>query len=543
MIEKSIRKNWDVFALSDYRGTGLRYGEVAREIIRLHILFEAENISKGDKIALIGKNSKHWGVVYLAVITYGAVIVPILPDFLPEDDHHIINHSDSKILFVAENIWSQLNWEKIPAIRSVFTLEDLKVIESKNKDLSTLTRLSVEELLKKHNKTVSPETLHFTETSNDELAEISYTSGTTGFSKGVMLKHNSLAANILFAQNNMPLDAGDSIVSFLPLAHSYGCAFEFLFPFTIGCHITFLTKTPAPQIIIKAFNEIKPRLILSVPLVIEKVYKKQVVPALQKPLVKILLKAPFINKLLYASIRKKLAAAFGGNFKEMVIGGAAFNPVAEAFFKKIKFPFTVGYGMTECGPLISYSSWRAFKLGSAGVTVNTLESKIDSEDPQKIVGEIMLRGENVMVGYYKNEEATEKVLDENGWLRTGDLGLIDQDGYIFIKGRNKSMILSSSGQNIYPEEIESVINARQLVVESVVVEKNNKLVALVCPDQEQIESRKIDPRKAEEIFENYRKETNEKLPAYMQISKFIIHAGEFEKTPKRSIKRYLYQEK
>ena len=543
-LEKSIRDNWDMPALSNYQGSGLHYGEIAEEMVRLHILFENENIDRGDKIALIGKNSVNWGIVYLAVVTYGAVIVPVLPDFRTEDVHHILNHSDSKILFVAENIWKQLDWGKIPGIQDVFTLEGLKVVESKSNDFITLTGLPIKEFLKKkYNKELSRENLNFPKAGNDELAEISYTSGTTGFSKGVMLKHNSLAANIQFAQNHMPLKSGDKIVSFLPLAHSYGCAFEFLFPFTLGCHITFLTKTPSPQIIIKAFSEIKPRLILSVPLVIEKVYKKQVVPALRKPIVNFLLKVPGINRLLYTSIRKKLATAFGGNFKEMVIGGAAFNPTAEAFFKKIKFPFTVGYGMTECGPLISYASWDKFEPGSAGIAVDTLEVKIDSEDPQKVVGEIMLRGENVMVGYYKNEEATKNVLDEDGWLRTGDLGLIDKDGNIFIKGRNKSMILGPSGQNIYPEEIESSINARQLILESVVVEKDGKLVALICPDQEQIEKRKISTAKVEEMLKNYRKETNQTLPSYMQVTKFILHPEEFEKTPKRSIKRYLYQGK
>jgi len=543
-IEKSIKKNWSMPALSDYQGRTVLYGEIAREIVRLHILFEKENITKGDKIALIGKNSINWGIVYLAVVTYGAIIVPILPDFLPEDASHIINHSDSKILFVAENIWKKLNRKKIPRIKDIFALENLKIIENSQKDLIELAKLPLPEILKKQKKeNLSPELLAFPEVSNGNLAEISYTSGTTGFSKGVMLEHNSLAANIQFAQNNMPLNPGDSIVSFLPLAHAYGCAFEFLFPFSFGCHITFLTKTPSPQIIVKAFNEIKPRLILSVPLVIEKVYKKQVVPSLRRPPIKFLLKIPVINNILYISIRKKLAKAFGGNFKEMVIGGAAFNPTAEAFFKKIHFPYSVGYGMTECGPLISYAPWKKFKAGSAGIGMNTLEVKIDSLNPQKIVGEIMVKGENVMVGYYKNEEATKSVLDDDGWLRTGDLGIIDEDGFVFIKGRNKSMILGPSGQNIYPEEIESLLNARQLILESVVIEKNNKLVALVCPDEEMREKRNISPAKMEEMIENYREEINNKLPQYLQVKKFIIHPEEFEKTPKRSIKRYLYQEK
>jgi long-chain acyl-CoA synthetase len=355
-----------------------------------------------------------------------------------------------------------------------------------------------------------------------------------------MLLHNSLAANVRFAQNNMPLTSGDKIVSFLPLAHAYGLAFEFLFPFTLGCHVTFLTKTPSPQVITQAFAEIKPRLILSVPLVIEKIYKKKLLPVISKPAVRLLLHIPGINRLLHKSIRKKLFDVFGGNFHEVVIGGAAFNADAEKFFRKIKFPFTVGYGMTECGPLISYAPWKTTKLQASGRSVDTLEVRIDSADQQKIPGEILVKGENVMVGYYKNDEATKNAIDSDGWLHTGDLGLIDTFGNIYIKGRSKSMILGPSGQNIYPEEIESVINNKDFVLESVVIEENEKLVALVCPDYEAMEAQHIDKNKLEQILEHYRKETNHQLPAYMGVSKFIVHPEEFEKTPKRSIKRYLY---
>jgi long-chain acyl-CoA synthetase len=384
------------------------------------------------------------------------------------------------------------------------------------------------------------EDIKFSDISNDQLAVISYTSGTTGFSKGVMITHNSLAANVRYAQNNMPLKPGDPLVSFLPLAHTYGCAFEFLFPFTIGCHITILSKTPSPQIIIQAFKEIKPRLILSVPLVIEKIFKKQLLPVISKPHMKILLAIPLLNKILYKKINEKLVETFGGEFKEIVIGGAAFNPDAEIFFKKIKFKFSVGYGMTECGPLISYASWDTTKLGASGRAVDTLEVTIDSPDPENIVGEIILRGENVMTGYYKNEKATREMIDDKGWMHTGDLGVIDKDGNIFIKGRSKSMILGPSGQNIYPEEIEAVINNKDYIVESVVIFMDNKLIALVFPDYEMMKRDNISEEQLLEYLDKTRKEVNERLPEFMAISKFRVHPEEFAKTPKRSIKRFLY---
>ena len=384
------------------------------------------------------------------------------------------------------------------------------------------------------------EDIKFSDISNDKLAVISYTSGTTGFSKGVMITHNSLAANVRYAQNNMPLKPGDPLVSFLPLAHTYGCAFEFLFPFTIGCHITILTKTPSPQILIQAFKEIKPRLILSVPLVIEKIFKKQLLPVISKPHMKILLAIPGMNRILYKKIREKLTETFGGEFKEIVIGGAAFNADAEKFFKKINFRFSVGYGMTECGPLISYASWDTTKLGASGRAVDTLEVTIDSPDPENIVGEIILRGENVMTGYYKNEKATREMIDDKGWMHTGDLGVIDKEGNIFIKGRSKSMILGPSGKNIYPEEIEAVINNKDYIVESVVISVDNKLIALVYPDYEMMKRDNISEEQLIEILEKTRKEVNERLPDFMAVSKFRIHPEEFAKTPKRSIKRFLY---
>jgi long-chain acyl-CoA synthetase len=384
------------------------------------------------------------------------------------------------------------------------------------------------------------EDIVFSDISNDHLAVISYTSGTTGFSKGVMITHNSLAANVRYAQKNMPLNSGDPVVSFLPLAHTFGCAFEFLFPFTYGCHITILTKTPSPQILIQAFKEIRPRLILSVPLVVEKIYKKQLLPVIGKPHMKMLLAIPGINRILLKKIKGKLTETFGGRFVELIVGGAAFNADAEKFFRKMGFRFTVGYGMTECGPLISYASWDTTKPGASGRSVDTLEVKIDSPDPENIVGEIILRGENVMVGYYKNEKATREMIDDQGWMHTGDLGLIDKEGNIFIKGRSKSMILGPSGKNIYPEEIESVINNKDYITESLVISEDNKLIGLIYPDNEMIKRDNISEEQLLKILDDTRKEVNERLPEFMSVSKFRLHPEEFAKTPKRSIKRFLY---
>jgi long-chain acyl-CoA synthetase len=538
-IEQSIRQNWEIEALSNYKEKGYSYKDIAEKIIQIHKLFKGSEIKEGDKIALVGRNSANWCVTYLATVTYGAVVVPILPDFKPDDLINIINHSDSRMLFVDDKIYDQLDIKRMPEIIGVVSLDDFKMViscvagfEQSYSSISLTHSDSSPEIRK--------EDIKFSDISNDHLAVISYTSGTTGFSKGVMITHNSLAANVRYAQNNMPLKPGDPLVSFLPLAHTYGCAFEFLFPFTIGCHITILSKTPSPQIIIQAFKEIKPRLILSVPLVIEKIFKKQLLPVISKPHMKILLAIPLLNKILYKKINEKLVETFGGAFAEIVIGGAAFNPDAEKFFKKIKFRFSVGYGMTECGPLISYASWDTTKLGASGRAVDTLEVTIDSPDPETVVGEIILRGENVMTGYYKNEKATREMIDENGWMHTGDLGIIDKDGNIFIKGRSKSMILGPSGKNIYPEEIEAVINNKPYIVESVVISVDNKLIALVYPDSETIKRDNISDGQFLEILEKTRKEVNERLPEFMAVSKFKIHPEEFAKTPKRSIKRFLY---
>ncbi len=542
-IGTSINNNWDITAFSDYKGTSYKYSDVAHRIARIHIAFEHGGIKKGDKIALLGKNSAHWTIVYLATISYGAVIVPILPDFKPNDVHHIINHSDSIVLFVADNILETLQTREMVNLKAIFSVNDFSMISAMGDDSLMEKIASIDQLFaQKFPDGLSAENFKLKEISNSDLAVISYTSGTTGFSKGVMLSHNSIISNVVYAHNNMPLQPGDAIVSFLPLAHSYGCAFEFLFPFTLGCHITFLTKTPSPQIILGAFKEIRPRLVLAVPLIIEKIYKKQLLPALEKPAMKFLLKVPGVNILIYKKIRNKLIDVFGGNFHEVVIGGAALNKDVEVFFNKIRFPFSIGYGMTECGPLISYANWDVTRLGSAGKLVDGMEVKIDSEDPFNVVGEIMVRGENVMLGYYKNEKATSDVLDEDGWLHTGDLGVIDKDNFIYIRGRSKSMLLGPSGQNIYPEEIEAKLNNMNYILESVVIENKGRLVALVYPDHDTAKNDGIEPVQLEAIMENHRKNLNKELPVFMNLSKIRIYPEEFEKTPKKSIKRFLYME-
>jgi long-chain acyl-CoA synthetase len=538
-IEQSIVKNWDIEALSNYRESGYSYKAIAERIIKLHLLFKGSGIKEGDKVALVGRNSANWCITYLATVTYGAVVVPILPDFKPEDLTNIINHSDSRFLFVDDKIFESLEIDKIQDITGIISLDDFRLIFSRSTSVKE-TFSSLEEKYSTKFPELKKENIKFSGLSNDALAVISYTSGTTGFSKGVMITHNSLAANVRFAQTHMPLESGDPVVSFLPLAHTYGCAFEFLFPFTYGCHITILTKTPSPQILIQAFKEIRPRLVLSVPLVVEKIFKKQLLPVISKPHMKILLAIPGINMILHKKIREKLVETFGGRFKEIIVGGAAFNADAEKFFNKIGFRFTVGYGMTECGPLISYASWKTTKPGASGRAVDTLEVTIDSPDPQNIVGEIILRGENVTTGYYKNEKATAELIDDKGWMHTGDLGVIDKEGNIFIKGRSKTMILGPSGKNIYPEEIEAVINNKNYITESLVISVDNKLVGLIYPDFEMMKKDSITEEQLPAILEVIRKEVNERLPEFMAVSKYRIHPEEFAKTPKRSIKRFLY---
>jgi long-chain acyl-CoA synthetase len=538
-IEESFKENWDFTALSDYEGESFKYNEVAAYISHFHQLFKDAGIHEGAKITIVGKNSARWGILYLAIVSYGAIVVPVLPDFKPDDLQEIVNHSDSILLFLGSTLTGKLELSKMPNLLGIIGIDDFSLLQSRSNQLSSVMNLNganIKELSKNENKA----NFHLPIINNNKLALISYTSGTTGFTKGVMLQHNSLAANVRFAQRNMPLKAGDKIVSFLPLAHAFGAAFEFLFPFSKGCHITILTKTPSPQIIIKAFQEIKPALILSVPLVIEKIYKNKLLPMLRKPHIKALLSIPIIKNILLKKFNAKLHEVFGGNFRELIIGGAPLNNEAEAFFKKMNFPFTVGYGMTECGPLISYEKYTEFVSGSSGKVVDTLEIKIDSEDPQNIIGEIMVRGENVMVGYYKNEKATKDILTKDGWLHTGDIGIIDKEGNIHIKGRSKTMILGSNGKNIYPEEIESIFDNRFAVGESLIVQRDNKLVALIYPDFETIEKENILPEDLIKIYEHHKKTINQKLPGYMNVSSVELRNEEFIKTPKKSIKRYLY---
>jgi len=540
LFENSIKKNWKLKAFSNYKGNPITYADVADRILFLHSFFNIYGVKKGDKIALIGKNSVNWAISYLATVTYGAVVVPILPDFKSDDVHHIVNHSDSLLLFSTEQIFEYLEESAMKNLYGIFSLSDFSITYSSKKLNQKVIESVNKNYLCKFNDHLTVENFQLNEIDNKGLAAIVYTSGTTGFSKGVMLPHLSLIVNIQFAQKYMPLNPGDTIVSFLPIAHVFGCAFEFLFPFCNGCHITFLGKTPSPKVILKAFDEIHPRLILSVPLVIEKIYKKQLKPVLNKSSVKLLLKIPFARNLLFKKIREKLTVVFGSNFREIVIGGAPLNAEVEQFLRDIGFRFTVGYGMSECGPLISYSGWKDYKLQSTGRLVDSMEVKIDSSDQFNEIGEIMVRGDNVMNGYYKHEEASKKVLYKDGWLRTGDLGVIDEDNVIYIKGRSKSMILGPSGKNIYPEELEGKLNNLPFVQESIIIEKDGQLVALVYPDMEMIDSNHIKEDELERIMETNRKTMNKIFPAYMRIVKIEIYPEEFDKTPKRSIKRFLY---
>lgn len=507
--------------------------------MRFHKLFHSLNITRGDKIAILGKNSARWGILYIAVVTYGAVVVPILPDFKIDDLHKIIGHSDSVLLFAGDQMIGSLKCPEVEKLHGVIQINDFTVQKCKTDRLIEAFKTSGLSD-KRDEKEWKPGDFKMDGIPNDHLAVLSYTSGTTGFTKGVMLQHNSLAANMRFAQNNMPLRPGDKIVSFLPLAHTFGCAFEFLFPFTLGCDITILTKTPSPQIIMKAFQEIKPSLILSVPIVIEKIYKNRLLPVISKWYMKLLLAIPVVNQVILSKFREKLTETFGGNFHEIVMGGAPLNHEVEMFFRRTKFKYTLGYGMTECGPLISYHGWRGLPAGSSGKMVDTLEVKIEKESLDDTIGEIYVRGDNVMMGYYKNAEDTRKVLDDEGWLKTGDLGFRDRDGFMYIKGRSKSMILGANGKNIYPEEIESMLNNQYLVAESMVVHRNDKLVAMVFPDAEIVKKDKIGKEDLEKILRHHQKVLNHKLPGYMNISSIEEHPEEFAKTPKKSIKRYLY---
>ncbi len=539
-IEKSVLKNWDQPALSDIGGQPISYAALGRKLLIWHGVFKEIDIKPGDKIALVGKNSASWAEIYLSVITYGAIAVPILSDFSPENIHHIVTHSDAKLLFSADSVLENLEIAKMAHLNAIFSLGDGSLQHYSNVDLPVkLAKLQIS-LTNKFSQ-AGPDRFSLPDIHPDNIACIVYTSGTTGFSKGVMLSHNSLSANIIYAQNNMPLKAGDRVLSFLPLAHSYACAFEFLFPVSIGCHVTFLNKLPTPQVLLKAFEEVKPRLIFLVPLLIEKIFKNKIKPALEKPTMQVAVKIPVVKNLIINKIKKKLVDLFGGNFITVIIGGAALNPEVEVFLKKCGFPFTVGYGMTECGPLISYAPWNEIKKHSVGRPINYLEVRIKTDEVNPEIGEILVRGENVMKGYYKNPEATQEAIDKEGWLHTGDLGIIDEDGFIFIKGRCKNMILGPSGQNIYPEDIEARLNVMPLVQESVVLENEGKLIALVYPDIENMDESKIEEEDLTKKMDEIKAEVNKELPNFSQLSQIRIYPEEFEKTPTKKIKRYLYK--
>lgn len=543
LYESSFRENWDLPALSNYQGPEYTYGEVSSMIAKTHLLFRELGVKKGEKVSLFGKNSANWCVSFMATITYGAVAVPILPDFRPGDATNIINHSDSLLLFADNQLFDELDESKFEKVKSVFSLDDFTVSSKKpSKEVKAISDNLDKKFGEKYPDGFTKDHLKFPEIGNEELIEINYTSGTTGFSKGVMLSANSLAGNIVFARNSMELNPGEKMLAVLPLAHCYGCAFDFLFPLTKGVHVTILGKIPATPLLLKAFSEIKPHLILFIPLFFEKLYKKRLLPTISKGSMKVLLKIPGINSLLHNTIKKKLMASFGGRFREVVLGGAPLSADVEAFFKKIKFPFTIGYGMTECGPLISYEGWRTTRPGSSGrILEGIMELKIDSSDPYNEPGEILVRGENLMEGYYKNEEATMAAIDKEGWLHTGDMGVTDKDGFIYIRGRSKSMLLGPSGQNIYPEEIEAKLNNLPYIAETVVLmnEENHKLEALVYPDLEAAEADGIKDSLPQKMEVN-RKEINKELAGYEAIAKIHIHEEEFAKTPKRSIKRFLY---
>lgn len=543
--QESFRNSWDLPALSDYsEKRDLLYKDLAQEIARMHIFFEEANIERGDKIAIVGKNNIPWCISYLATITYGAVIVPILQDFTTDSIQHIVNHSEAKLFFITnENIWDDMDGDQMPDIRGVFFLNSMKcVYEKKDENFNPILQSLDEKMKQKYPEGFTKEDIRYAEVDNSEIVLINYTSGTTGFSKGVMLPANSLAGNIGHVHNLKWLGRGDRLLSFLPLAHAYGCAFEFLYSLSEGCHTTILGKAPSPKILLQALQEVKPHLIITVPLVIEKIYKKNLLPAIEKPTIKAALKLPIVRDQIHTKLRKGLISALGESVRFVVIGGAPLNSEVESFLHKIKFPFTVGYGMTECGPLISVDQYYDFIPTSCGqVLKGIMEVRIDSSDPYNVTGEIQVRGENVMVGYYKNEEATKAAFTEDGWLKTGDLGTIDKNDRIFIRGRCKSMLLGPNGQNIFPEEIESRLNNMPFVLESLVVERGGKLVALVYPDYEAMDVAGISQEMLPSIMEENKSALNKVVAAYENIAAIHIYPKEFEKTPKKSIKRYLYE--
>jgi len=543
-VQKSIIDHWDLDALTDFKGQTLQYHDVARKIEKLHILFENSGVVKGDKIALAGRNSANWAVAFLATLTYGAVAVPVLHEFTAEQMHNIVNHSEAKLLFVGDVVATTIDATKMPALEGIIYIPDYSLVLSRT-DKLTYAREHLNEMFgKKYPKYFRKEHVnYYIEENPNELALINYTSGTTGFSKGVMIPYRALWSNLDFAIGVLGphVSPGAHIISILPMAHMYGMAFEFIFEFCCGCHIYYLNRIPSPAIIAQAFAEIKPKVIIAVPLVIEKIIRKRVFPKIQNNKMRLLLNMPVINKKINQKIKEQVAAAFGGEFYEIIIGGAAFNREVEAFLTRIDLPFTVGYGATECAPIITYADYKDFVPTSCGKAVVHMEVKIDSSDPQNVPGEILARGLNVMLGYYKNEEATRETLDKDGWYHTGDLGLMDAEGNVFIKGRSKNMLLGSNGQNIYPEEIEDKLNSMTMVTESVVVQDGDKLVGLVFPDFDEAKNLGLNNDDLVNLMEQNRQQLNEILPAYSKLSSIEIHTEEFEKTPKKSIKRFKYQ--
>ncbi|MEA4918400.1 AMP-binding protein [Proteiniphilum sp.] len=541
LIEQSIRNHWEMPAMTDFQGTTFHYKDFAYEIDRLHDYFKTANIQRGDKISICGKNSARWAISFFATLSYGAVVVSILHEFDKASIQFIVDHSDSKMLFIDENIWNEIDENSISKVENAFSLDNFSLLKSVSDQMKQFDANAPSHFDKKYEKGFFVNDIVFRTDKPDELAVINYTSGTTSSPKGVMLPYRSLWSNTRFAIDNLPfIKSGDKIVSMLPMAHSYGLAFEILNTISLGCHIHFLGKTPSPQVLLEMFSKVKPKLVLAVPLIIEKIVNRSVLPKLQQGAAKTLVKIPLLSSVIYGKVRTSMIEFFGGELVEVVIGGAALNPDVEKFLRKIKFPYTVGYGMTECGPLISYAYWTRYKERSSGKTVDRMEVKIDSEDPQNIVGEILTRGSNLMLGYYKNEEATKQTFTEDGWLKTGDLGTIDTDGFIFIRGRNKNMILGASGQNIYPEEIEEKINSSPFVSESLAISENGKIIILIVPDKDVLKENGLGDQDMNTLFQDVIAKVNTQLPSYSRITSFRLQEEEFEKTPKRSIRRFKY---
>ncbi|MCR8917571.1 MULTISPECIES: AMP-binding protein [Bacteroides] len=541
LVEESIRKNWNLDALTDYKGATLQYRDVARKIEKMHILFEHAGIKKGDKIALCGRNSANWTAAFLGIVTYGAVAVPILHEFKADNVHHIVNHSEARMLFVGDQVWENFNERAMPNLEGIIELKNYDLVVSRSKKLTYAREHLNEEFGKKYPCRFRAEQVAYRREDPEELAVINYTSGTTGYSKGVMLPYRSIISNIVHIDSKVGLKPGDRIVSMLPLGHIFGLVFDFLYGITVGAHLWFLTRMPSPKIIAESFAVIRPRVIACVPLIVEKIFKKNILPQVDSKLGKLLLHIPIVSDKIKDQIRKQAMEVFGGNFIEIVIGGAPFNAEVEAFLRKINFPYTIAYGMTECAPLICHSRWDEILYMSCGKTVSNMETKVDSPDPENIPGELLCRGMNVMLGYYKNQEATGQTIDKDGWLHTGDMAVKDADGNIFIKGRCKNMLLTASGQNIYPEEIEARLNNMPFVNESLVILKDNKLVALVYPDNEEAFAQNLTKKQLEDAIEQNRVELNKLLPAYSQVAHVKLYPEEFEKTAKKSIKRFLYQ--